>query len=140
MDGCNQTLLAATIPRVIVVDADDRVRESLCGLLGIGHRLWSWGATGQTADALDLAAAQHPDIVVIDPRLPENDGGMAFIQQLRDTVPGVRIIAMSRTDAELDADPRCELRWLRPQDVPAERARVGHPRRQRRRRDLTRGG
>ena len=85
----------ATIPRVILVDADDRVRESLCGLLCIGHRLQVVGSTGQTADALDLAAAQHPDIVIIDPRLPQNDGGMAFIQQLRDTVPGVRIVAMS---------------------------------------------
>jgi DNA-binding NarL/FixJ family response regulator len=89
---------------VILVDADDRVRESLCGLLSIGHRLQVVGSTGLTADALDLAAAQHPDIVIIDPRLPQNDGGMAFIQQLRDTVPGIRIIAMSRTDVDIDAD------------------------------------
>ena len=42
----------------------------------------------QTADALDLAADQHPDIVIIDPRLPENDGGIAFIQRLREHAAG----------------------------------------------------
>jgi DNA-binding NarL/FixJ family response regulator len=88
---------------VIVVDADDRVRESLTGLLCIGERLVVVGSAGQTTDALDLAAVQHPDIVIVDPRLPENDGGIAFIQRLRETVPGVRVIAMSRTDGDMDA-------------------------------------
>jgi DNA-binding NarL/FixJ family response regulator len=91
------------IPRVIVVDADERVRESLSGLLCIGDRLTVVGSAGETADALELAADQHPDIVVIDPRLSENDGGVAFIEQLREAVPGVRIIGMSRSDGEVDA-------------------------------------
>jgi len=93
---------AASIPRVILVDPDDRVRESLTGLLGIGDRLLVVGSTCQTSDALELAAAQHPDIVVIDPRLPENDGGVGFIRQLRATTPGVRILAMSRFECEMD--------------------------------------
>ena len=87
----------------MVVDADERVRESLTGLLCIGERLTVVGSAGETADALDLAADQHPDIVIIDPRLPENDGGVTFIQRLRETVPGVRIIGMSRSDGEVDA-------------------------------------
>lgn len=87
----------------MVVDADERVRESLTGLLCIGERLAVVGSAGQTTDALDLAADQHPDIVIIDPRLPENDGGVVFIERLRETVPGVRIIGMSRNDGEVDA-------------------------------------
>lgn len=93
---------ATPIPRVIVVDPDDRVRESLTGLLGIGDRLLVVGSCCETADALKLAAAEHPDIVVIDPRLPENDGGVLFIRRLRGKAPGVRILAMSRVECELD--------------------------------------
>ncbi len=111
----------------MVVDADERVRESLTGLLCIGERLAVVGSAGQTTDALDLAADQHPDIVIIDPRLPENDGGVVFIERLRETVPGVRIIGMSRNDGEVDAGARRVLRWVRPQDLPAERPPVGHP-------------
>ena len=69
--------------RVVLVDADDRVRESLCGLLCIGERLEVVGATGQPGTALDLIAANRPDIVVLDPRLPDVDGGLSFIARVR---------------------------------------------------------
>jgi DNA-binding response OmpR family regulator len=37
--------------------------------------------------------------VIVDPRLPEVDGGIAFISRLRATAPDVRILAMSWSDA-----------------------------------------
>ena len=39
--------------RVVVIDADDRVRESLCGLLCIGDRLEVVGSTGEVGPAVD---------------------------------------------------------------------------------------
>ena len=84
--------------RVLVVDADDRVRESLSGLLAIGDRLNVVGSAGQANEALDLAATAQPDVVVVDPRLPEVAGGLAFFARLRATVPAVRILAMSWSD------------------------------------------
>jgi DNA-binding NarL/FixJ family response regulator len=84
----------------MVVDADDRVRQSLIGLLRIGDRLVVVGSAGESGDALALAAAERPDVVVIDPRLPGMDGGLACIRRLRATVPGVRIIAMSRPEGD----------------------------------------
>ena len=84
--------------RVVLVDADDRVRESLCGLLCIGDRLDVVGSTGQPDTALDLVAETSPDIVVIDPRLPDVDGGLSFIDRLRATAPDVRVLVMSATD------------------------------------------
>ena len=63
--------------RVLVVDADDRVRESLTGLLAIDYR---------------------PDVVILDPRLPEVDTGMALIARLRSSLPAVRILVMSWSD------------------------------------------
>jgi DNA-binding NarL/FixJ family response regulator len=84
--------------RVVLVDADDRVRESLCGLLCIGDRLEIVGSTGQTSQVLDIVAATHPDIVVIDPRLPETDGGLSLIGRLRAIAPDARILVMSGVD------------------------------------------
>ena len=81
--------------RVLVVDADERVRESLTGLLAIGGRVHVVGGAGQPGVALDLALATHPDVVIVDPRLPDVDTGTAFIGRLRELVPDTRILAMS---------------------------------------------
>jgi DNA-binding NarL/FixJ family response regulator len=80
---------------VLVVDSDDRVRESLTGLLAIGDHVLVVGSAGSAAPALDLVVEEYPDIVVVDPRLPELDAGLAFIRDLRARVPGIRILAMS---------------------------------------------
>ncbi|HUP55514.1 MAG TPA: response regulator [Methylomirabilota bacterium] len=85
--------------RILVVDADDRVRESLTGLLAIGDRLMIVGSSGLAGAALDLAAEHHPDVVIVDPRLPEFDGGLTFIAAIRARCPDVRIVAMSWSDA-----------------------------------------
>ena len=85
--------------RVLVVDADDRVRESLTGLLAIGGQCMVVASAGQVGPALDLAFDHEPDVVVVDPRLPEVDGGIAFIARLRANLPSVRILAMSWSDS-----------------------------------------
>lgn len=84
--------------RVLVVDADDRVRESLAGLLSIGGRVAVVGSVGHAGAALDLVVEARPDVVIVDPRLPEVDGGIAFISSLREIAPAVRILAMSWSD------------------------------------------
>jgi DNA-binding NarL/FixJ family response regulator len=84
--------------RVLIVDADDRVRESLSGLLGIGSRCVVVGTAARPAAALDLARSMQPDVVVIDPRLPEVDGGIACITGLRDVAPGTRVLVMGWSD------------------------------------------
>ena len=81
--------------RVLVVDADDRVRESLSGLLAIGRKLVVVGNAGQPARALDLLAAESPDVVIVDPRLPDVAGGLAFIERVRACDPAIRIVVMS---------------------------------------------
>jgi DNA-binding NarL/FixJ family response regulator len=88
--------------RVLVVDADDRVRESLSGLLAIGRRLVVVGNAGQPGPALDLLAAESPDVVIVDPRLPEVAGGLAFMARVRARDPAVRIVVMSWNDGVED--------------------------------------
>jgi len=86
--------------RVVVIDADDRVRESLVGLLCIGDRLVVVGDAGQPGAALDVVLATQPDIVVIDPRLPELDGGMSLIEHVRAAAPRVRILVIGAANLE----------------------------------------
>jgi DNA-binding NarL/FixJ family response regulator len=90
--------------RVVVVDADDRVRESLTGLLCIGDRLKVVGSASQTGPAVDIVLATRPDIVIIDPRLPEVAAGLTLIREIRAAAPGVRILIMGGTDAIGQAD------------------------------------
>jgi DNA-binding NarL/FixJ family response regulator len=80
--------------RVLVVDQDDRIRESLAGLLCIGGRCVVVGSAGGPDDAIAAAAAMQPDVVLLDPRLPAMDGGRAVIACLREAVPGVRVIVL----------------------------------------------
>ena len=116
--------------RVVVVDADDRVRESLTGLLCIGDRLEVVGSAGETDAALDARPARRsPDVVVVDPRLPEMDGGLAFIGRLRADRARASASSSWPDPIRLElADARDGRRRLRPQDIPRQRPARGDPR------------
>ena len=58
--------------RVLVVDPDDRIRESITRLLPIGGRCLVVGSAGGTDDAVALAATLVPDVAVIDSRLHDD--------------------------------------------------------------------
>ena len=93
--------------RVLVIDADERVRESLAGLLAIGGHVHVVGTAGDPGAALDLISATDPDIVMVDPRLPDVDRGLGLIGRLRDSAPDVRILVMSWSDSLEDGLATC---------------------------------
>ena len=90
---------AAPAPlRVLLVDPDDRVRESLAGLLRIGQRCLVVGSAGTADAALALARDATPDVVVVDPRLPGIDAGAALIARLREVAPAARVLVLDWSD------------------------------------------
>ena len=89
--------------RVLVVDPDERVRDSLAGLLCIGERCVVVGAAADAAHALALVAPGHPDVVVVDARIAQADGGADFIARLRAADGAPRIVVMGATEAEVSA-------------------------------------
>jgi DNA-binding NarL/FixJ family response regulator len=88
---------ACTI-RVLVVDSDERVRESLAGLLQIGRRCLVVASAGDPRAALALLEEHRPDVVILDPRLPEIDGGRFLVTAIRNQSPATRIVVMSSSE------------------------------------------
>jgi DNA-binding NarL/FixJ family response regulator len=91
---------AGPIPlRVLVVDPDDRIRESITRLLPIGGRCAVVGNAGRTSEAIQLAATLVPDVAVIDSRLPDDECVEGFIASLRAIAPGIRILVLNWSGA-----------------------------------------
>lgn len=80
--------------RVLLVDPDECVRESLAGLLRIGRRCVVIGDAGSHDEAVRLAGDSSPDVVVVDPRLPGGESAAAFIARLRAVAPGTRVLVL----------------------------------------------
>ncbi|HEV7808975.1 MAG TPA: response regulator transcription factor [Candidatus Limnocylindrales bacterium] len=92
---------SAAVPgplRVLLADPDDRVRESLAGLLRIGQRCLVVGSAATADEALHLVAEAAPDILVVDPRLAGTDGATAFIARVREVAPTTRILVLDWSD------------------------------------------
>jgi DNA-binding NarL/FixJ family response regulator len=85
---------AARPLKVLVVDADRRVRQSLCGLIDVADGMEMTCSAADPAGAL-AELAEHPvDLVLLDPRLPEFDAGKALVGAIRRDWPQTRIVAL----------------------------------------------
>ena len=92
---------AASAPlRVLVVDADDQIRESLARLLPIGGRCLVVGSAGEPDRALDLASSMAPDVAVVDSRTPGLSSDWNFVHCLRSVAPDVRIVVLTWSDID----------------------------------------
>lgn len=110
--------------RVVVVDADDLVRQTVAALLGIGGRIEVVGLAGQAGPATDMIINARPDVVLVDPRLPDLAGGLAFIQRLHQVFPRVRVLVVCSPeflDAAVGAEgvDACLRKTFRPNDLTA---------------------
>jgi DNA-binding NarL/FixJ family response regulator len=81
--------------RVLIVDDDRRVRQSLSGLMALRDEIEVVGTAGDGEAALALCHAAAPDTVLLDLRLPETTDGFSLLQELRHRWPRVRVVAMS---------------------------------------------
>jgi DNA-binding NarL/FixJ family response regulator len=79
-------------PRVVIVDADRRVQASLADLLGVTGDVEVVGRAGDVRTALELVERERPDAVLVDPRLPDVEAGMALIGGLERAWPTMRIV------------------------------------------------
>ena len=79
-------------PRVVIVDADRRVQQSLSDLLGVTGEVKVVGRAGDVRAALREVERLQPDVVLVDPRLPDVEAGQALIGGMTRAWPSMRIV------------------------------------------------
>jgi DNA-binding NarL/FixJ family response regulator len=87
-------------PRVVIVDADRRVLQSLADLLGVTGEVDVVGRAADVRAALEEIERVHPDVVLVDPRLPDVDAGMALIGGMTRAWPSIRVVMTGWGDTE----------------------------------------
>lgn len=80
--------------RILLVDDDRDVRALLQLILNEDGRFQVVAQAGDGREALELAAAHRPDVVVLDLQMPGMDG-LAALPGLRAALPGARIVVFS---------------------------------------------
>ncbi|SFU02513.1 two component transcriptional regulator, LuxR family [Geodermatophilus amargosae] len=79
---------------VFVLDDHEVVRRGVAAVLGAAPDLTVVGEAGTAAEALARVPALHPDVAVIDVRLPDGDG-ITVGRELRSRVPGLALVVLT---------------------------------------------
>jgi DNA-binding NarL/FixJ family response regulator len=87
--------------RVLIADDQRVVREGLSMLVGLIDDVKVVGVACDGAEAVRLAEAQQPDVILMDLRMPDVDG-IAATAQLRERLPAARVLVLT-TYADEDA-------------------------------------
>lgn len=90
--------------RVLVVDADRRVQQSIADALQLSGRVDVVGRAGDVRNALELIALRSPSVVVMDPRLPDLTAAIALVRGIQRGWPKLRIVMIGWSDALENAE------------------------------------
>lgn len=79
--------------RVVIVDVDRRVQQSLADVLELGG-LSVVATAGDVRAALEAVERTRPDVIIVDPRLPDLSAGQALLSSLALGWPELRVVVM----------------------------------------------
>jgi len=82
--------------RVAVVDDQILIRVGLCGIIGTAPDLTVVGEAATGGDAVELARREHPDVMLMDVRMP----GMNGIEATGRITPDVRVLMLTTFDLD----------------------------------------
>jgi DNA-binding NarL/FixJ family response regulator len=92
---------------VLIVDDHPVVRDGLRGMFAGDPQFTVLGEARTGVEALTLAQAVRPDVVLMDLRMPEMDGVTA-IRALREQAPSARVLVLTTYDTDSDVLPAIE--------------------------------
>jgi DNA-binding NarL/FixJ family response regulator len=87
--------------RVLIVEDHHIVRQGLVALLSAVPDIDVVGEASDGQQGLDLIAVHHPDVTLLDLRLPVI-GGVDVIRRAREQDPGARFIVLTTFDGDED--------------------------------------
>lgn len=87
--------------RVLIADDHALFRRGLASLLGETSEFAVVGEAASGPEAVQMAAALKPDVVLMDVHMP-GGGGVEAVRQLRESAPALQVIML--TVSENDAD------------------------------------
>jgi len=85
--------------RVVICDDQVVVREGLRAILRTAVQIEVVGEGRDGAEAVELAGALHPDVVLMDLKMPGVNGVQAT-RTIRDRYPEVRVLVLTTYDAD----------------------------------------
>lgn len=88
-----------TAVRVLVVDDQQLMRDGLISLLSIQPGIELVGSAANGQEAMEQALALHPDVILMDVRMPVLDG-VAATAQVRSLAPECQILMLTTFDDE----------------------------------------
>jgi DNA-binding NarL/FixJ family response regulator len=111
--------------RVIVADDQRVVREGLTLMLGLIDGIEPVGAAADGEEALAMVAAERPDVVLMDLRMPRLDG-IEATRRLAETHPGIGVVALTTyaDDETIVAALQAGARGYLTKDAGAEQIRA----------------
>lgn len=108
--------------RVVIVEDETLVRRGIRGLLALIRDIRVVGEASDGAEALDIIKEQHPDVVLLDVRMPKMSG-LEVLEKLRatGTLPPAILLTTFDDDAALMRGIRAGARGFLLKDVSLER-------------------
>ena len=108
--------------RVLLADDHSVVREGLRHVLAGDPELAVVGEAGTGPEAMAMAAAERPDVVLLDLTMP-GAGGLEVLRHVRATLPEIRVLILSVHDDQeyvLESVRAGAHGYLRKDSSPAE--------------------
>jgi DNA-binding NarL/FixJ family response regulator len=93
--------------RLLVVDDHPVVRDGLTGMFDPEPGFEVVGEAGDGAQAVRMADALHPDVILMDLRMPGTDGLAAIVELARRGIPA-RVLVLTTYDTDADVLPAIE--------------------------------
>src|SRR5690349_15776353 len=85
--------------RVLICDDQQVVREGLRAILSTAPQIEVVGLAHDGARAPDLVATAHPDVVLMDLKMPGTNG-IDATRAIRDRFPAVRVLVLTTYDVD----------------------------------------